>query len=156
MSSCGWHVRGMGVLYTCAVLQASAAADDAFTRARLTPTEIREVIAVIERSAYDTPESWPRELRVQRIDLGTYPGVIVQGTSLLCGGTGNCQIFALRKSNGHWVSLFQDGQQVIADRFTLGPGAAHGIPDLTVTVNVGADTERHVTFHFDGHVYRRP
>lgn len=154
MGSPGGLFCALVLLSSLASSQASFGIRDTFTRARLTPDEIREVIAVIERSAYDTPDSWTGELRVRRVDLGVSPGLIVQGTSLLCGATGNCQIFALRKASGHWVSLFQDNQEVIADTFTFGPGAAHGIPDLMLTANLGADTERRVQFMFDGRFYR--
>jgi hypothetical protein len=154
MGSSGGLFCALVLFSSRASSQASLGMRDTFTRARLTPDEIREVIAVIERSAYDTPESWTKELRVRRVDLGVSSGLIVQGTSLLCGATGNCQIFALRKANRHWVSLFQDNQEVIADTFTFGPGAAHGIPDLTLTANVGADAEYHVRFMFDGRFYR--
>lgn len=154
MGGCG-GLFGALVLFSClASSQASVGIGDTFALVRLTPHEIQEVIAVVERSAYDTPDSWTKELRVRRVDLGVTPGLIVRGTSLLCGATGNCQTFALRKSNGHWVSLFQDNQTVIADTFTFGPGVAHEIPDLTVTANSSADAERRVRFRFDGRFYR--
>jgi hypothetical protein len=73
-------------------------AKDTFAAARLSAKEIREIVAEVEQSAYDTPDSWESELRVQRVDLGACPGIIVQGSKLLCGGTGNCQTWVFRKA----------------------------------------------------------
>ena len=63
---------------------------DTFAAARLSAKEIHEIVEGVEPSAYDTPDSWNKELRVRRVDLGGSPGIVVQGSKLLCGGTGNC------------------------------------------------------------------
>ena len=154
MAGSGALVQALVLASVVASSQTSLGPGDTFTHAGLTPAEIREVTGVVERSAYDTPESWTLELRVRRMMLGESAGLIVQGSHLLCGATGNCQIFVLRHSSGHWVSLFPDGHQVIAETFAFGPGAAHGVPDLTVSSNLGAAAERRVTFRFDGRFYR--
>jgi|SRR5947207_468503 len=127
---------------------------DTFSSVKLSAREIQEVIAAVEASAYDTPESWTKELRVRRVDLGTNPGLVAQGTSLLCGGTGNCQVFVLRKLNGKWVSLFGLDQAPIAESFQFGPGVSNGIKDLTIAANSSAEARQHVRYRFDGKLYR--
>src|SRR5262245_50658885 len=79
---------------------------DTLSAAKLSPQERRQILAVVDESAYDTPDSWDEELRAKRIDLGGSPGIVLRGTNLLCGATGNCQLFVLRKANNSWVSLF--------------------------------------------------
>src|SRR5579862_6292723 len=75
---------------------------DTFAAAKLSGREVREIIAGVEQSAYDTPTSWETELRVRRVDLGGSSGLVVRGTSLLCGATGNCQMWVFRKTNEKW------------------------------------------------------
>lgn len=132
----------------------SLTAKDTWAAAKLSATEIQQITAAIEDSAFDTPDSWVQELRVRRVDLGAAPGIVAQGTKLLCGGTGNCQIFVLRKTNGKWTSLFGTEQAPIAESFQLGPAAAHGIKDLTVAANSSVESSAHLTYKFDGNVYR--
>jgi len=125
-----------------------------FAVAGLSAEEVREILRDIERSAYDTPESWSVELRTKRVDLGVSLGIVVQGTDLLCGGTGNCQLFVFQKAHGHWVSMFEGGQAPIVAAFRFGPGVSHGIKDLTVTTNMGADSAKPGMYEFDGRYYR--
>jgi len=132
----------------------SLTAKDTWAAAKLSPQEIQQITAAVEDSAFDTPDSWEQELRVRRVDLGATPGIIAQGTKLLCGGTGNCQIFVLRKANGKWVSLFGTEQAPLADSFQLGPAVTNGIKDLTVSANSSAESSARVTYKFDGKTYR--
>jgi hypothetical protein len=127
---------------------------DTFAAAKLSPKEMREIISGVEKSAYDTPESWSNELRAKRVDLGGGPGVVLQGTNLLCGGTGNCQLFVFRKANDKWVSLFGGDQAPLAESFQLGPSVTQGIKDLTVVTNAGPDSSQRVRYKFDGQLYR--
>jgi hypothetical protein len=126
---------------------------DTFAAARFTEKEITQLIPVLEELAYDIPDSWNSELRAKRIDLGNSPGVVLEGTNLLCGATGNCQIFVFRKVKDRWISLFQ-GEAPIGDAFTFGPGTRNGIKDLSVRSNESADTAATVTYRFDGQFYR--
>ena len=80
---------------------------DTFTAAKLTKQEITQLIPILEQLAYDIPDSWDTELRAKRIELGNSQGLVLEGTNLLCGGTGNCQIFVFRRVNSRWISLFQ-------------------------------------------------
>jgi hypothetical protein len=108
----------------------------------------------VEQSAYDTPDDWKKELRVRRADLGNNPGMVVQGSKLLCGGTGNCQTWVFRKTDNKWVSLFPNDRVPIAERFRLGPGVTDGIKDFTIVANSGAEAGQTVTYKFDGKFYR--
>jgi len=127
---------------------------DTFAAARLSATEVRQIIAGVEQLAYDTPDSWSEELRAKRVNLGSSPGLVLQGTKLLCGGTGNCQVFVFRNANNRWVSLFGDEQAPLAEAFQLGPGVTRGIKDFTVTANSSAEAGQRVTYKFDGKFYR--
>ncbi|HMC68708.1 MAG TPA: hypothetical protein VKJ07_06095, partial [Mycobacteriales bacterium] len=77
-----------------------------------------------------------------------------RGSRLLCGATGNCQVFVLRKVQDRWVSLFGDKQAPIADAIQFGPGVTKGVKNLTVTANRSASSSSGVTYVFDGRVYR--
>ena len=128
--------------------------DETFAAGKLPAAEAREIITGVEKSAYDTPESWEKELRVRRVDLGSGPGIVVRGTNLLCGATGNCQMWVFRRVNGRWLSLFDINDAPIADGFQLGPMVTRGIKDLVVTANVSAERGSRTTYQFDGSVYR--
>ena len=73
-------------------------AHDTLAAANLSPKEFREIIAELKESAFDIPQSWTTELRLRRINLGKRSGIVIQGTSLLCGGTGNCQTWVFSPS----------------------------------------------------------
>jgi len=128
--------------------------NETFAAAGLTAEDVRQIVDAIEQAAYDTPASWSAELRARRVDLGGGPAVVVQGTRLLCGGTGNCQLFVLHKVNGRWVSLFGNEHAPLAATFQFGPGSSHGIKDLTLVTNTSAETGDTVIYQFDGRVYR--
>src|SRR5438552_11335084 len=100
---------------------------DTFAAAKLTVEEVQEIIAAVEQSAYDTPDSWQSELRTKRIAIGRDPGLIVRGTKLLCGATDNCQTWIFRKASGKWLSLFGSDQAPIAENFQLGPEISNGV-----------------------------
>ena len=135
--------------------QQSLGLKDTLAAAKLSSKEISEIITGVELSAYDTPDSWTDELRAKRVDLGANPGIALEGAKLLCGGTGNCQIFVLRKMDGHWISLFGDQQAPIGESFQFGPGITRGIKDLTVITNSSAESGQGVTYKFDGKAYRK-
>jgi hypothetical protein len=126
---------------------------DTFATAKLMQREVSQLIPALEQLAYDIPDSWNTELRAKRIDLGSSPGLVLEGTNLLCGGTGNCQIFVFRRVNDRWIPLFQ-GQAPICEAFTFGPGTTNGIKNLTVAANQSAETAQRVTYQFDGKFYR--
>jgi hypothetical protein len=128
--------------------------EETFAAAHLPPAEAKQVTGQVELSAYDVPDSWDKELRARRIHLGDAEGLIVQGTRLLCGATGNCQIWVLRKSNGRWVSLFGKEQAPIASGFRFGPGSSHGIKDFRIITHLGGQRDSSARYRFDGKYYR--
>jgi hypothetical protein len=103
--------------------------------------------------AYDIPASWNTELRAKRVDLGSSPGLVPEGTDLLCGGTGNCQIFVFRRVNNRWISLFK-GQARICEAFTIGPGTYKRHKELKGATNQSAETAQRVAYQFEGRFHR--
>ena len=150
----GFALFGVLALGLSAAAQTETGRHDSFASARLSASETREIIAILEQQAFDTPNSWDSELRVERVDLGAGSALVVQGTQLLCGGTGNCQLFVLRRNDGRWASLFDVNEAPIVDGFQFGPAVTNGIKDLTATTHVSADQTTRVTYQFDGRFYR--
>ena len=143
----------LGVSPSLAQMQ-SLGPHDTFAAAGLSARAAHEVIDAVEHSAYDTPDSWEKELRVRRVDLGSYPGLVVQGSNLLCGATGNCQLWIFRKAGGKWLSMFGSDQAPIAEGFQLGPARSRGVKDLAISANSSAEVSQRVTYKFDGKRYR--
>lgn len=127
---------------------------DTIDSAHLSETEIKEIVAAAEASAYDTPPSWQSELRLKRVDLAGTPGLAVQGSKLLCGATGNCQTWIFRKNGDHWKSLFGNDEAPIVEGLRLGSATTRGVPDLTVWSNTSAEASRKAVYKFDGEKYR--
>src|SRR5262249_37615621 len=72
--------------------------DETFLAAKLDAVERKQIIDQVEKTSFDVPDSWESELRVRRVSLGEAEGLIVRGTQLLCGGTGNCETWVFRRS----------------------------------------------------------
>jgi hypothetical protein len=72
-------------------------ASETLRAAKLSSTEIKQICEQVETTSFDVPDSWEKELRGQRVSLGNEDGLVIQGTELLCGGTGNCQTWVLRR-----------------------------------------------------------
>ena len=128
--------------------------NDTFAAARLPKQELAQLEQELEKVAFDYPNSWSAELRARRIDLGGSPGIVLEGTHLLCGGTGNCQIFVFRKVGGKWISLFAE-QAPIGESFRFGPSSTNRIKNLIVVANSSASAPSRVTYKFDGKFYRQ-
>jgi hypothetical protein len=139
---------------TAATQLQSLGARDTFRAAALSSAEIKEIVKQVEDSAYDVADDWESELRVRHVDLGASAGLILQGTKLLCGATGNCQTWVFRKAHNNWILMFAKDDVPIAEGFWLGPGVSGGIKDFTVRANSSAEAERTVTYKFDGKLYR--
>jgi len=153
------QIKILAALILFTAIQSSAqmqslGSKDAFRTANLSRRETAEILKQVEASAYDYPEDWTSELRVRRVDLGGSPGLVLQGSKLLCGVTGNCQTWVFRKANDKWLSLFS-ADAPVAEGFRLGPGITGGIKDLTIVANSSAEAGRSVAFKFDGRFYRR-
>jgi hypothetical protein len=142
------------VAVTAATQLQSLGSKDTFRAAALSSADIKEIVKQVEDSAYDIADDWESELRVRHVDLGASPGLILQGTKLLCGATGNCQAWVFRKAHNNWILIFAKDDVPIAEGFRLGPGVSGGIKDFTVWANSSAETERTVTYKFDGKLYR--
>jgi len=127
---------------------------DTFRGARLTPSEKEQVFQEVAGISFDTPDSWESELRVRRVILGgVEEGLVLQGTTLLCGGTGNCETFVLRRVNSKWIAMF-DEQAPVASGFGIGPESSNGIKNLVIATNQSADLDKYTIYKFDGKLYR--
>lgn len=139
---------------TAASQMESLGPNDTFGTAQLTKNEVEELLQQVKDSAFDNADDWRSELRVRRVNIGRSPGLIIQGTKLLCGATGNCQTWIFRKLDGRWISLFPADAVPVIEGFHIGSVLTNGIRDLTVSANSGAETEVRVTYQFDGKLYR--
>jgi hypothetical protein len=155
-------IKTIGALFLSAFFVSIAAqgqvqsfgAHDTLAASHLSQKEIRQVIDEVEQSAFDTPDSWEKELLARRVDLGGRPGLAVRGSNLLCGGTGNCQTWIFQKVNDKWISLFPPDKVPVVESIRLGPHVTAGIKDLTVSTNSSAQDAQTVTYSFDGKFYR--
>ena len=127
---------------------------DTFRVARLTPSEQQQVFEEIAGISFDTPDSWESELRVRRVILGgVEEGLVLQGATLLCGGTGNCETFVLRRVNSKWIAMF-DEQAPLASGFGFGPESSNGLKNFVIAANQSAESEKYTIYKFDGKLYR--
>jgi hypothetical protein len=79
-------------------------------------------------------------------------GLVVRGTKLLCGATGNCQTWIFRRENDEWNSMFDHDAPVIS-AFGFTDSTSHGIRNLVTLANDSADIDSYREFAFDGHFY---
>jgi hypothetical protein len=127
--------------------------NETFQATNLSSAETARIFKQVEETSFDYPDSWQSELRVRRVSLGDTDGLVIQGTKLLCGGTGNCQTWIFRRSDGRWISMFQ-GQAPIVSAFGFTDKTSHGVRDLATLANVSAETSAYSVFAFDGNFYR--
>jgi hypothetical protein len=128
--------------------------NDTLRGARLTPSEQQQVFEEVAGISFDTPDSWEAELRVRRVILGgVEEGLVLQGSSLLCGGAGNCEAFVLRRVNSKWIAMF-DEQAPIASGFGFGPESSNGLKNFVIAANLSAEMEKYAVYKFDGKLYR--
>jgi hypothetical protein len=128
-------------------------ANETFLAAKLTATEQKEIIDQVENTSFDTPDSWETELRVRRVSLGELDGLIIRGTRLLCGGTGNCETWVFRCSPGKWLNMFEQEAPTVSG-FGFEQEASGGIKNFLVSANSSATRESRTLFKFDGKTYR--
>src|SRR3974390_2160219 len=88
---------------------------DTLSGANLPKDAIQQILKEIEASAYDTPKSWEAELRIEHLQLGDAPALVVKGSDLLCGATANCQVWVFRRSAGGWGSLIYPEPPALVD-----------------------------------------
>src|SRR5262249_29962248 len=121
--------------------------------AKLTAVEMTAVVEELDKTSFDTPESWDAEARVRRVTLGAgVDGLVVQGSKLLCGATGNCQTWVFRAMRGRWKNLLRD-QAPLADAFGFQGEVTRGVRNLVLDANVSAAVSRRTIFAFDGSSY---
>ena len=128
---------------------------DTLSGANLPKDAIQQILKEIEASAYDTPKSWEAELRIEHLQLGDAPALVVKGSDLLCGPTANCQVWVFRRSAGGWRLLLDPGQPLIVDSVMFGPKKTRGVEDLVATTNWSTSSAKKYTYKFDGAVYRK-
>jgi hypothetical protein len=121
--------------------------------AGLTSAEIRQIKAEVEKTSFDTPDSWEDELRARRVSSGASEMLVVRGTRLLCGGTGNCQVWVFVRLKNQWKPTI--GQQApIASGLAFEDETNHGVNNLLLVANLGGDKDRYTRYRFDGKFYR--
>ena len=145
---------GLAVSVSAFALTGHSPNEETLAKLGLPQAELKQVISGVEAAAYDSPDSWEKELRARRVSLGAAPGLVLRGTDLLCGATGNCQIFVFRRVGDKWLALFEGEQAPVVEGFSFGPGLAQGIKDLHVISNSSADKSAQATYRFDGKFYR--
>ena len=126
---------------------------ETLSAAQLSGGEVDEIISQVEETSFDTAEDWPAELRARRLRLGESDGLVVQGTRLLCGGTGNCQTWLFRRVEGKWRGLFAD-QAPIGEGIAFTGESHGGLPDVVIDANVSASASVRTVFTFDDRFYR--
>lgn len=126
---------------------------DDIAAVKLPAVELKQILDQVEQTSFDTPESWPAELRLRRLPIAGGDGLVVRGTAMLCGGTGNCETWLFRRANGAWAKMFDEEAPAIAS-FGFGRHVSHEIPDLIATAHLSASTSTYVVYVFDGTVYR--
>ena len=134
--------------------QKDLSANETFAAAKLTASERKQIVDQVENTGFDVPDSWERELRVRRVSLGESDGLIVRGTQLLCGGTGNCQTWVFRRSPGGWLNMFEREAPIVSG-FGFEQEGSGGIRNFVVSAHGSAAEESRTLFKFDGKVYRQ-
>jgi hypothetical protein len=129
-------------------------ANETFVAAKLTAAEQKQIVDQVENTSFDAPDSWETELRVRRVSLGESDGLIVRGTQLLCGGTGNCETWVFRRCLGKWLNMF-DQEAPIVSGFGFEQEASGGIKNFLVSTNSSTAMESRILFKFDEKVYRQ-
>jgi hypothetical protein len=108
----------------------------------------------VEEVTFDTPDSWESELLARRVSTATaMDGLVLQGSQLLCGGTGNCQLVVMQRAGGRWRTLF-DRQAPVGYGFAFLDGRSKGVRNLLVADHSSADQDHYVLYRFDGQYYR--
>jgi hypothetical protein len=121
--------------------------------ARLTAAEKREIFGELDKTSFDTPDAWDAEALIRHVRLGDSDGLVIQGSKLLCGATGNCEIWVFRKTPHGWRNLF-NGNAPLASAFDVDSVKSNGVPNLVLETHVSADVTRRTVFAFNGSAYQ--
>jgi hypothetical protein len=126
---------------------------DKFRAAVSSPEEAEQILAQIQETSFDWPDSWESELRARRVSLGNVDGLIVQGSKLLCGGSGNCQTWIFASLQKRWTALFGKEAPIVAG-FGFLQTKNSGVSDLVTDTNAGGGRDSYIVFGFDGSHYQ--
>jgi hypothetical protein len=126
---------------------------DTIAAAHLSPGETEQILGEIEKTCFDVPEDWAKELRLRRVPFAGGEALVLRGTNLLCGGTGNCQTWLFRRANSRWANLIEGEAPVVAG-FGVRRTVGRQLPDVVATAHVSAGASSDVVYVFDGTVYR--
>lgn len=153
-----WRNAVGGILILAAVQSAQPAMDhlrpaETVSAAGLTPADKREIFSQLDGTSFDTPDSWDKEALVRRVRLGDSDGLVIQGAKLLCGSTGNCATWVLRRQKDGWHNLFSSDAP-LASTFAFDDVTTNGVPNLVLETHLSADVTRRTTFTFNGGVYQ--
>jgi len=122
---------------------------DTFRDAGIPPAQIRQITALVEKTSFDAPDSWEQELRIRRVALGQADVLVVRGTDLLCGATGNCQAWVLLRSRQQWRNLIV-GVGPLASGLGFEGQVSNGFKNLVLVTNAGGQKHRYTRYRFDG------
>jgi hypothetical protein len=125
---------------------------ETFAATTLTGAEQKQVLDQVQATSFDTPDSWTDELRVRRISLGRTDGLVICGTRLLCGATGNCETWLFRRANGRWLNMF-DGEAPVVTSVGF-VKQTKNVRDVVATAHVATGTATWTQYAFDGRFYR--
>jgi hypothetical protein len=128
---------------------------DTFVESGLRISARKEIIENVAVTAYDTPEAWEAELRVQHQKVGPWHVAVVRGTSMLCGATGNCQTWLFRLDGKHWVNVIAAGQAPIVDGLSLTRAGRNRPWRLVTRARISAQESRFAEYRFDGRLFQR-
>jgi hypothetical protein len=126
---------------------------DSVATANLPAAELKQILDQVEQTSFDTPDAWETELRLRRLSIAGGDGLVVRGTAMLCGGTGNCETWLFRRVNGAWRNMFE-GEAPVISSFGFGHHVSHDIPDLIATAPLSAAKRNYMVYVFDGALYR--
>jgi len=121
--------------------------------AGLAAAEKRAILDQLDKTSFDTPDSWDTEALIRHVRLGDSDGLVIQGSKLLCGATGNCEIWVFRKTPNGWRNLF-NGNAPLASAFGFDSVKSNGVPNLVLETHVSADVTRRTVFAFNGSAYQ--
>jgi len=121
---------------------------------RLSSAEQKQILNQIEMTSFDTPDAWWQELRVRRISLGTTEAIVVRGTNLLCGATGNCETWVFRRANRQWLNMFI-GEAPVVSSIGLVVDQTKGIRNIVLAAHVSASSATWTEYAFGGAFYKQ-
>jgi hypothetical protein len=128
------------------------------TEIGLSPRELTDVLSKVLRTGMDdedlrSPAALKKELQARHVEMGygADNGLVVNGRSELCGGTGNCATWFFRRSQAKW-RLVLDGSWPAA--FAFIPPKHSGLLDLVLVMHLNAGEAPTDVWQFNGIRYQ--